>query len=162
MTDLSSPAQLGSLHQAIDSWLFDQTEANPAVRDVERDPTGDRRWFVRLIGEQRKGFTVVLRLGQRTTTFETYFMDLPEENEVEFGLHLLRRNARMYGASFVVVGDGATPDGPAVYIRGQIDNRLLAMDLDRELDRVLGSLYGWMEEYFVPALRIGYQSRFET
>jgi hypothetical protein len=30
-----------------------------------------------------------------------------------------------------------------------------------ELDRILGSLYAWVEQFFRPALRIGFASRFK-
>ena len=31
---------------------------------------------------------------------------------------------------------------------------------DDELDRILGSLYAWVEQFFRPALRIGFASHF--
>ena len=36
-----------------------------------------------------------------------------------------------------------------------------AVDHD-ELDRILGSLYAWTEQFFRPALRIGFASRFPS
>ena len=45
----------------------------------------------------------------------------------------------------------------AVFLAGQIG--VQAIDVG-ELDRILGSLYAWVEQFFRPALRIGFASRF--
>ncbi len=45
----------------------------------------------------------------------------------------------------------------AIFLSGALPND--AID-DGELDRILGSLYVWVERYFKPALRIGFASRF--
>jgi len=148
-------AELDDLEAAIDAWLNDQNQNNPLVDTVERDVYTPRAWFIRMKGEAKELYTVYFHLRQRTLRFETYFMPGPEENHAELFAHLLRRNAKMYGAAFVVGKEDA------VFIQGQIDNALVPPDrLDDELDRVLGSIYQWVEQYFPPAIRIGYASRF--
>ena len=48
-------------------------------RSTASEP-GERRWFVRLRGEQKDMFTIWFTLGQRTLHYETYVMPAPEEN----------------------------------------------------------------------------------
>jgi Putative bacterial sensory transduction regulator len=148
----STTDELDALGQRIEAWLQAQLDENPVVAAVERDTeSGERRWFVRLRGEQKDVFTVWLTLRQRTLHYETYVMPAPEENHERFYEHLLRRNRKMYGAAFAI------GDEDAIFIVGQLANE--AID-EGELDRLLGSLYAWTEQYFQPALRIGYASRF--
>ena len=129
-----------------------QLEENPVVAAVDRDETpGERRWFVRVRGEQKDTFTIWFHLQQRTLHYETYVMPAPEENHAAFFEHLLRRNRKLYGAAFAI------GEEDAIFLVGQVDNAAVT---DDELDRVLGSLYAWVEQFFRPALRIGFASRF--
>lgn len=162
MSSTVGKSQLDTLTVELEQWFNDQAAENPAVRDVERDPTGERRWFLRLIGETKQGFTLVIHLDQRTTRYETHFMPLPEENAAQLFEHLLIRNGQMYGASFSIAGLGPASDGPAIYLGGQIDNTSLAANLDTEMDRIVGSIYVWVDQYFLPAIKIGFASRFAT
>ena len=109
-----------------------------------------RRWFVRVRGEAKDVFTIWFHLDQRTLHYETYVMPAPEENTGQLYEYLLRQNAKLYGAAF---GIGVED---AVFLTGQIGND--AID-DDELDRVLGSLYVWVERFFPTAIRIGFASR---
>jgi hypothetical protein len=148
----SAPHELDALDARIDAWLAEQLTENPVVAAVERDrESGERRWFVRVTGEQKDVFTIWFHLRQRTLHYETYVMPAPEENHAAFYEHLLRRNLKLYGGAFAV------GDEDAVFLVGQLDNRAVTED---ELDRVLGSLYAWVEQCFRPALRIGFASRF--
>lgn len=122
------------------------------VAAVERlNEGGERRWFVRVSGEEKDVFTIWFALGQRTLRYETYVMPAPEENHEQFFEHLLRRNRRLYGAAFCI------GEEDAVFLAGQIADESVNED---ELDRILGSLYAWTEQFFRPALRIGFASRF--
>lgn len=144
---------LAALEARIDSWLAAQLAENPVVAAVERDTeSGERRWFVRVRGEQKDVFTIWLHLDQRTLHYETYVMPAPEENHAAFYEHLLRRNRKLYGAAFAVGEENA------IFLVGQMANEAVT---DDELDRVLGSLYAWVEQFFRPAMRIGYASRFK-
>jgi len=152
MTSPTSTEGLAELDARIDAWLARQLEENPVVAAVERDTeSGERRWFVRLRGEQKDVFTIWFHLRQRTLHYETYVMPAPEENAGALYEHLLRRNLKLYGAAFAI------GEEDAVFLVGQLANE--AVD-DDELDRILGSLYQWVEQFFRPAMRIGFASRF--
>ena len=143
--------ELDTLAARIEAWLDRQRADNPVVAAVERDTeSGERRWFVRMRGEEKDVFTIWFHLRQRTLAYETYVMPAPEENAAALYEHLLRRNLKLFGASFAI------GEEDAVFLVGQIAND--AID-DDELDRILGSLYGWTEQYFRPAMRIGFASR---
>lgn len=154
MSSPTAPDELDALEARIDAWLADQVACNPVVAAVERDrDSGERRWFVRVTGEEKDVFTVWFHLRQRTLHYETYVLPAPEENHARFYEHLLRRNLKLYGAAFAI------GDEDAVFLVGQLDNAAVTWD---ELDRILGSLYAWVEQCFRPALRIGFASRFST
>ena len=144
-----SPQQLDELSGAIEAWLERQAAENPAVRAVQRDGA-KRRWVLRLAGEDKATFAVWLNLEQRSLFYETYVLPAPEENEAEFYAHLLRRNAKLRGASFAIGAEDA------VYLVGQVPNA--SVD-DAELDRILGTLYEAVERCFRAALRIGFAGR---
>ena len=147
-----SADELDALDARVDAWLRTQLADNPVVAALDRDlESGERRWFLRVTGEQKDVFTIWFHLRQRTLHYETYVMPAPEENHAAFYAHLLRRNLKMYGAAFAI------GDEEAVFLVGQLDNAAVTED---ELDRVLGSLYAWVEQWFRPALRIGFASRF--
>ncbi len=151
MTSPRTPEEIEILRLRIDGWLADQLASNPAVAAVDRDVDGPRSWFVRMLGEEKDVFTVRFHLDQRTLVYETYVMPAPEENQAAFYEHLLRRNSRLYGAAFTI-GEEA-----GVFIQGRIDARWVD---ETEFDRILGSIYAWVEQYFRPALRIGFASKF--
>ncbi len=147
----ATPAELDTLEGSIDTWLAGELADNPTVAAVDRGEPGQRRWYVRLRGEQKDTFTVWFTLRQRTLHYETYVMPAPEENHELFYEHLLQRNLKLFGASFAI------GDEHAVFLIGQLP--VTAIDRD-ELDRILGSLYAYVEQFFRPALRIGFASRF--
>lgn len=147
----ASSAQLDALEGLIDAWLAEELVENPVVAAVDRGEEDERRWYVRLCGEQKDTFTIWFTLRQRTLHYETYVMPAPEENHERFYEHLLQRNLKLFGASFAI------GDEHAVFLVGQLP--VEAIDRD-ELDRILGSLYAYVEQFFRPALRIGYASRF--
>jgi hypothetical protein len=135
----------------IERWLAKQLDTNPIAVAVDRDPDV-RRWFLRLRGEERDFTTIWLTLGQRTLHYETYFLPAPEESQVEVYDYLLRRNHKLFGMRFSI--------GPenAIYLVGQMP--LAAVD-EGELDRVVGSTYAYVEQYFRPVLRMAFASRFK-
>jgi hypothetical protein len=145
--DIVDPAEPEAL---ITSWLGAQLEENPILEAVERDQE-QRRWYVRLRGEERDVTTIWLTLGQRTLHYETYFMPAPEERHQELYEYLLRRNQRLFAMRFSI--------GPedAIYLVGQLP--VTAID-EAELDRIVGTTYATVEQYFRPAMRIGYASKF--
>jgi hypothetical protein len=149
----SSVDELDELEARVDAWLAVQLDENPVVAAVERDvESGERRWFVRIRGEEKDVFTIWFTLRQRTLHYETYVMPAPEENQGQLYEHLLRRNQHLYGAAFAIGVEDA------VFLVGRLANDAIT---DDELDRVLGTLYEWVERSFRPAMRIGFASRFK-
>ena len=57
----------------------------------------------------------------------------------------------MYPLHFATGGENA------IYLRGQVDNRHVDADL---VDRMLAAVYDYTEQFFVPAMRMGFGSRF--
>ena len=96
---------------------------------------------MRVHGEEKDVFTIWFTLRQRTLHYETYVMPAPEENQGEFYEHLLRRNRKLHGAAFCI------GDEDAVFLAGALPFH--AVD-DGELDRILGSLYAYVEQCFLP------------
>jgi len=151
MTDPASPQELDRLAGTLERWMDEQVAGNPVVATWERLPGSERRWFLRVTGEAKDVWTIRWHLRQRTLHYETYFMPAPEENAEQLYAHLLRRNLKMYGAAFAI------GEEDAMFLVGQLDRAMVGPD---ELDRILGSLWTWVEQYFQPALRIGFASRF--
>jgi hypothetical protein len=149
--EILTAAELDQIEARIDTWLAGELADNPVVAAVDRGEPGERRWYVRLRGDEKDTFTIWFTLGQRTLHYETYVMPAPIENHAAFFEHLLRRNLHLYGAAFAIGAEDA------VFLVGQIGDG--AID-EGELDRVLGSIYVWVEQFFRPAMRIGYASVF--
>jgi hypothetical protein len=151
MDRAATAEELDRIEARIDAWLAEQLATNPVVAAIDRDESDERRWFVRLRGEQKDTFTIWFTLRQRTLHYETYVMPAPEENFEQFYEHLLRRNLKLFGAAFAI--------GPenAVFLVGQLP--IDAID-EGELDRILGSLFAYVEQFFRPALHIGFASHF--
>jgi len=151
MPNVAEPPELDRIEALIDAWGAEQLAENPAVDAVERDDSPDaRRWFVRLLGEEKSVFSVWFHLRQRNLHVETYLMPAPEENHVQFYEHLLRRNRKLHGFSFAI------GDEEAIFLITEIPNEQVT---DPELDRLLGTSYQLVEQCFRPALRLGFASR---
>jgi hypothetical protein len=151
VSELFDSAALAVFERQIDEWLHAMAAANPAVSAVGQDEDTARRWFVRMRGEAKEVTTVWLSVGQRTLRYETYVMPAPEENQAQLYEQLLRRNERLVGAHFAIGVEDA------IFLRGELP---LAVLDEGELDRVIGSLYAYVEQCFPSAIRIGFASRF--
>lgn len=151
MSELHDDASLWAVEAAVDAWLARALAENPVVAAVDRGEPGERRWYVRMLGEEKDVTTVWLTVGQRTLRYETYVMPAPEENAGELYEHLLRRNEKLVGCHFSIGVEDA------VFLRGELP--VAALD-EPELDRILGTLYATVEQCFRPAMRIGFASRF--
>ncbi len=150
---VATAAELAELENLIEAWLDRQRAENPLLLEADRGEPDVRRWRLRLAGEEKDVTTVWLTVDQRTISYETYVMPAPDEDHARFYEHLMRRNRQFNGVAFCI-GD---EDG--VYLRGQLP--VLAVT-DDELDRIVGSLYAYVEQCFRPALRIGFASRVPT
>jgi hypothetical protein len=126
-------------------------ERNETIAAVDRGDIGERRWYVRMRGDEKEFTTVWLTLGQRTLRYETYVMPAPEENAEQLYEHLLRRNESLVGAHFSIGIEDA------IFLRGELPLRLVE---EEELDRVIGTLYATVERVFPVIIRIGFASRF--
>jgi hypothetical protein len=146
----ASEEELATFSALIDSWIAGESAVNPLIANVEHDPEL-RRWYVRMRGEEKAIITLWLTLRQRTLHYETYFMPAPEEQLEACYAYLLKANARLFGMRFAIGAEDA------VYLVGQMP--LSAID-EAELDRVIGSAYAYSEQYFRPAMSLGYASRF--
>ena len=151
MSELFGVHDLDSLEGAITGWLLDMKQRNDTIVAVDRGEIGERRWYVRMRGEEKEFTTVWLTLGQRTLKYETYVMPAPEENAEQLYEHLLRRNESLVGAHFSIGIEDA------MFLRGEMPLRLVD---EEELDRVIGTLYATVERIFPLIIRIGFASRF--
>ena len=145
----ATAAELDALRRLIDEWAAAELRTNALLTHVEWVPH-ERRWLVRLRGEDKAIITVWLTLRERTLHYETYFMPAPEEDVARCWEYLLRLNARLYLMRFAI------GDEEAVYLVGQVP--LKAVDV-QELDRIIGAAYAYTEQYFRAALAIGFASR---
>ena len=151
MTALSDATELDRIESLIDATLQTALSEIDAVAAVERGEIELPFWYVRIDGDSKQHFSAEYTLGQRTLMVESYFMPEPEENREAVFEHLLTRNKTMHPLHFVIGGENA------VYLRGQFDNRHVDADL---VDRTLAAVYDYTEQFFVPAMRLGFQSRF--
>jgi hypothetical protein len=154
VSNLFDDESLAVLERRIDEWLAKLASSNSAILAIDHadpDPAFQARWYVRMAGESKDFITVWLTLGQRTLRYETYVMPAPEENVAEFNENLLRRNDRLVGAHFSIGLEDA------VYLRGDLPLSGLS---EPELDRIVGTMYAYVEQVFRPLLYIGFASRF--
>jgi hypothetical protein len=151
MSELFGSHELESLDHRISQWLTAMKERNDAIVAIDRAEGDERRWYVRLRGEEKEFTTIWITLGQRTLRYETYVMPAPEENAEQLYEHLLRRNETLVGAHFSIGIEDA------VFLRGELPLGLLH---EEELDRVIGTMYAAVERIFPVIIRIGFASRF--
>ena len=156
--DLTPPAtseERDALEARIDAWLAAEAAENPTIDAVERGERAvghqQRLWYVRLLGEEKDVWTAYWTINQRTFRFETYLMPAPEENEGAFYEHLLIRNRELTGMNLEI------GDEHAIFLAGSLPVKAVTED---DLDRVLGSMWAYVERVFRPALRIGFASHF--
>jgi hypothetical protein len=150
-TGPATPDDLDRLEAVVDDYLALRLSEDPAVAAVERGEPGQRRWYVRILGEAKDVYSVWLTLGQRTLHYETYFMPAPEENAEAVYRQLLVRNAKLYGLAFSIGQEDA------VFLAGQLGNE--SVDA-AAVDRVLGSIVAAVELCFQPAIRLAFASKF--
>lgn len=151
MSDLYDPGSIAAFELHIDQWLAAFAAEHPVVAAIDRGDGDETRWYVRMAGEEKDHTTVWLTLGQRTLRYEAYVMPAPEENTAAVYEMALRRNERLVGAHFAIGVEDA------LFLRGELPLGALC---EAELDRVLGSIYAYVEQCFPALIRLGYASRF--
>lgn len=134
------------------------TDLARVVRDVlvdhelefEESPPG--AFLVKLPGTHKLATMTWLVVGDHSLHIEAFFVRKPDENAEAFYRWLLERNARMFAVSFAIdnVGD--------VYLAGRLP--LSAVDADT-IDRVLGSVLTYADEWFDQALKLGFRTSIE-
>ena len=144
--------ELRRLEQLLDEYFARQLQELPIVLDVARDEDQPRRWYVRLEAESREVTTLWFTLGQRTLKYETYFLPTPVDDPAAVYEFVLRRNYELVGAQF-----GIGPED-ALFLTGEV--AVHAID-EEELDRVVGTLWEYVERYWSTALRLGFGSVLE-
>jgi hypothetical protein len=153
VTELLPPAsddELDRLERQIDGWLRAFFAENPIMVALDRGEPGARRWYVRLAGDEKDFTTVWLRLGQRALHAEAYMMPAPEENHGEVFERLLRRNRSLHGLAYAIGVEDA------VFLVGDIPVDCLS---EGHVDRLIGSIWEYVERDFRPTLRLGFASR---
>jgi hypothetical protein len=149
-----SAGAFSSLTSDIDGWLAQFLVANHAMLAVDHGGpddcgAGERRWYVRLGGEQKEFTTVWLTLGQRTLRYETYVLPWPPQQAPEVFELVLRRNEQLVGCHYSIGIEDA------VFLRGEI---AAAGVTEAELDRVIGTLFAEVERTFPTLVRMAFPS----
>jgi hypothetical protein len=151
VSDVHDDTTVSALAAQIDQWLAELAAANPAVEAVDRGDGDELRWYVRLRGDEKEHITIWLTLGQRTLRYEAYVMPVPQENLTQVYEMALRRNEKLVGAHFAIGVEDA------LFLRGELP--LGAVDAE-EVDRIVGSIYAYVEQSFPTLIRLGFASRF--
>jgi len=134
------------------------TDLARVVRDVlvdhalEFEESQPGAFLVKLPGTHKLATMTWLVVGDHSLHVEAFFVRKPDENAEAFYKWLLERNARMFAVSFAIdnVGD--------VYLAGRLP--LSAVDADT-IDRVLGSVLTYADEWFDQALKLGFRTSIE-
>ncbi|MDH4168159.1 MAG: YbjN domain-containing protein [Acidimicrobiia bacterium] len=146
-----TPAQQDAARKTLVAWLQTTLRDNPVVDGAGPDTEEpERRWYLRVRGEDKDVFTIWFTLDQRTLAYESYVLAAPEENQAAVYEQLLRRNRGLYGPSFSIGSEDA------IFLTGRMD--LDHVD-DESLDHLLGTIYATVEQSFRALLRLGFATR---
>ena len=121
-------------------------------RELEYEEAQPGAFLVKLPGAHKLATMTWLVVGDHSLHIEAFFCRKPDENEVGLYRWLLERNARMFAVSFAVdnVGD--------VYLTGRLP---LTSVTPEDIDRVLGSVLTYSDEWFDTALELGFKTSIE-
>jgi Putative bacterial sensory transduction regulator len=147
-----SASSFSHLASDIDGWLAQYLATNDAMLAVDHGGPddcgpGERRWYVRLGGEQKEFTTVWLTLGQRTLRYETYVLPWPPQRAPEVFELVLRRNEHLVGCHYSIGIEDA------VFLRGEIAS--VGVN-EPALDRVIGTLFTEVERTFPTLVRLAF------
>ena len=106
-------------------------------------------WDILLPSYWKESVAVTLELGDWNLRAEAFFMRAPEDNRGDTYHLFLQRNARSGLWKFA-----ATQAGD-VLLRAELPREAVTTD---ELDRLLGTLVRLVDETYVPAMKLGYES----
>lgn len=120
---------------------------------LDWEPDEENSWYIRMDGENKKGISLILRVGDRTVQVESYFIRAPEvERRADAYRWILQRNYRQY-LRFACDEDGA------IHLVGQVPIECCDED---ELDRLIGSVLEYQDEAFRPFLEIAFPRALEA
>jgi hypothetical protein len=132
--------------------LADVVRATLVEGELEFDESKPGAFLVRLPGTHKLATMTWLVIGDHSLHVEAFFCRRPDEAHDRFYRWLLARNAKMYAVAFSVDHYGD------VYLVGRLP--LSAIEPD-ELDRILGSVMTYSDEWFDAALEIGFRGSIE-
>jgi hypothetical protein len=118
-------------------------------RELEFEEAQPGAFLVKLPGSHKLATMTWLVVGDHSLHVEAFFVRRPDENHEQFYKWLLERNARMFAVSFAVdnLGD--------VYLTGRLP---LSSVTEDDIDKVLGSVLTYSDEWFDVALELGFKS----
>ena len=121
-------------------------------REIEFEETQPNAFLCKLPGTHKLATMTWLVIGEHSLHVEAFFCRKPDENHAVFYKWLLERNARMFAVSFAVdnLGD--------VYLTGRLPLSSVTAD---NIDRILGSVLTYSDEWFDKALELGFRSSIE-
>jgi hypothetical protein len=121
-------------------------------RAVEFEEPEPGAFLAKLPGTHKLATMTWLVVGQHSLQVEAFFIRQPDENHAAFYKWLLERNAKTYAVAFAVdrLGD--------VYLSGRLP---LSAVTPEGIDRILGSVLTYADEWFDTALEIGFRSSIE-
>jgi hypothetical protein len=154
MTDYHLPPTLEEYEAHLTGWLHGFAADNELFEAIDRSEPGDSnepRWYVRLRGEEKDHITIWFTLGQRTLRYEAYVLPAPQENVAAVYEMALRRNDRLVGVHFAIGVEDA------LFLRGELPLTALT---EAELDRIIGSIYQYVEQTFPALIRLAFASKF--
>jgi hypothetical protein len=131
------------------SGLADVLRATLVDHELQFEEPTPGSFVVRIPGTRKLATVTWFVVGDHSLHVEAFFCRRPDENHEAFYRWLLERNARMYAVSFSVdhLGD--------VFLTGRLP--LSSVEPD-ELDRLLGGVLTYADEWFDLALEIGFRS----
>jgi hypothetical protein len=132
--------------------LADVVRATLAERELEFEEADPGSFLVKLPGTHKLATMTWLVIGDHSLQVEAFFCRKPDESQEKLYRWLLERNAKMYAVAFSLDNHGD------VYIIGKLP--LSSVEPD-ELDRILGAVMTYSDEWFDLALEIGFRSSIE-
>src|SRR3954463_8100871 len=121
-------------------------------REIEFEEAQPGAFLCKLPGSHKLATMTWLGVGEHSLPVEAFFVRKPDENHEAFYKWLLERNARMFAVSFAI-------DNVRVfYLVGRLP---LSAVNGYELDRILGSVLTYADEWFDTALELGFRSSIE-
>ncbi|GAA1015776.1 hypothetical protein Aple_010160 [Acrocarpospora pleiomorpha] len=106
-------------------------------------------FLVKLPGQRKLATMTWLIVGDQALHVEAFFCRRPDENHGDFYRWLLTKNGSMYGVHFALdpIGD--------VYLVGRVPLQAIS---EEEIDRILGCVLTYADEWFDRALELGFAS----